>query len=108
MAGFALLGILVTAYFPNSRPAVPAWSVVILVLIVMADIWLVIILGIGVANLHHMYAPVTLVLLCAALAQRMTANPEHRRWPWIGFTLGAAPYLAATLLQVTAFSSKLG
>jgi hypothetical protein len=130
MAGFGLLGILVTVYFPNGRPVVPAWSLAILMLLALAGIWLVTLLSIGAANLPDsppppvdptlaqrlhirrwvidLYLPVTLLVTCMALIQRVTVRPEHRLWPWIGFTLGAAPFFATTLLLVIAISSELG
>ncbi len=129
MAGFGLLGILVTVYFPNGRPVVPAWSLAILMLLALAGIWVVALLMIGAANLPDsqplpvdptlaqrlhirrwvidLYLPVTLLVTCMALIQRVTARPEHRRWPWSGFSLGAAPFFVTTVLLVVAISSEL-
>ena len=127
MACFGLLGILATAHFPNRRPVVPAWSLVILVLLTLASIWFLTVLSIGASSLpdspsppppaqrlhvgnwvHYLYIPVTLLVTGGALVQRMTGKPLHRRWPWIGFALGTVPFLAATLLLAIDISAELG
>jgi hypothetical protein len=130
MAGFGLLGILVTVNFPNRRPVVPAWSFAILMLLALAGIWIVTLLSISAASLADslpppvgptreqrlhirrwvidLYLPVTLLVTLMALIQRVTARPEHRQWPWIGFALGAAPFFVTTVLLVVAISSELG
>jgi len=127
MAGFGLLGILVTAYFPNRCPAVPAWSLVVLMLLSMVSIWLLTVLTIGASSLHDsptppslaqrlyvgnwahfLYIPATLLVAGTALIQRMKNQPRHKRWSWIGFTLGAAPFFAATLLLAIDIGTELG
>ena len=127
MSGFGLLGILATAHFPNRRPAVPAWSLVVLMLLSMVSIWILTVLTIGASSLHDsptppslvqrlhignwahfLYIPVTLLVTGSALVQRLKGQRQRRQWSWIGFTLGTAPFFAATLLLAIEIGAELG
>ncbi|MEV7648354.1 hypothetical protein [Arthrobacter sp. NPDC089319] len=121
MAGFGLFGILAALYFPNGRAVVPAWALVLLLLLVVPAIWLLAALTQAAMTLpdvpvhpsvgtlvSDMYLPVTLLVTIVALVQRMTQQPEHRRWRWTALTLGVVPFLAVTILQVVVIAADIG
>jgi hypothetical protein len=90
-----------------------------MLLLVLPAIWLVAALIQAAMNLPdvpvhpsvgtlvtNMYLPVTLLVTIVALVQRMTHQPEHRRWRWTALTLGVVTFLAVTILQIAVITAN--
>lgn len=124
--GFGLFGVLATLRFPNRHAVVHFVPLGLIMIGAMGGAFVVSMLAQGAASLPdspaaapptlaamlhrwapYLFMPVTILILANTFIQRLSADPGHGRWRWIGLCVGTLPFLVVTLLlTVTVFADS--